>query len=301
MALTAAGSCGIVPRLVLVQPALWEPGVVPERALSMKRTSQMSDKPYLSLILPAYNEVRSIGATLRGMQDYLDAQPYRYEIIVAADGDDGTRELIAEKARTDARLSVLGSVERSGKGRGIRLGVQRARGQVIGFADADNKTPIDEVAKLLPWLVCGYDIVIGSRGVADAQIEVAQPWFRRLGSRAFALAMHLTLGLWHIHDTQCGFKFFRGDVARDLFARQRIDGYMFDVEVLHLAQRSCYRIKEVGVRWRDDGDSRLRLVAGNWRNMIDILRIRFGRSRPAEKPAPQAVASENPPRWRSVA
>jgi dolichyl-phosphate beta-glucosyltransferase len=87
--------------------------------------------------------------------------------------------------------------------------------------------------------------------------------------------MHLTLGLWDIRDTQCGFKFFRGPVARDLFRRQRVDGYMFDVEIMHLAERAGYRIKEVGVRWRDDADSRLDLVSGNWRNMIDILRIRF--------------------------
>jgi hypothetical protein len=89
--------------------------------------------------------------------------------------------------------------------------------------------------------------------------------------------MHLVIGLWNLHDTQCGFKFFRGEVAHDLFGRQQIDGYMFDVEVLHLAEHSGYRIKEVGVRWHDDGDSRLNLVAGNWRNMLDILRIRFTR------------------------
>jgi hypothetical protein len=87
--------------------------------------------------------------------------------------------------------------------------------------------------------------------------------------------MHLVIGLWAIRDTQCGFKFFRAEVAKDLFARQRIDGYMFDVEILHLAARSGYRLKEVGVRWRDDGDSRLDLIAGNWQNARDILRIRF--------------------------
>jgi hypothetical protein len=96
--------------------------------------------------------------------------------------------------------------------------------------------------------------------------------------------MHTLLGMWHVRDTQCGFKFFRAPVARDLFGRQRIDGYMFDVEVLHLACRSGYRIKEVGVRWRDDGDSRLQLVAGNWRNMLDILRIRFGKAAPPPAP-----------------
>jgi dolichyl-phosphate beta-glucosyltransferase len=146
--------------------------------------------------------------------------------------------------------------------------------------DADDKTPIEELDKLLPWLDQGYDIVIGSRGQADSRIEVSQPWYRRLGSRAFALLMHMVTGLWDLRDTQCGFKFFRAQAARSLFARQCIDGYMFDVEVLYLAARSGYRVKEVGVRWRDDGDSRLELLSGNWRNLRDVLGIRLRRYPP---------------------
>jgi glycosyltransferase involved in cell wall biosynthesis len=241
----------------------------------------MGEAPYLSLIVPAYNEARSIGRTLAAVRSYLDGRGFDYEIIVAADGDDGTRELVAELGRGDARLSVLGSVQRGGKGRGIRLGVARARGRVIGFCDADYKTPIEELNKLLPWVEAGWDVVIGSRCLAESRIEVPQALYRQLGSRAFALGMHLVVGLWGVHDTQCGFKFFRGAVARDLFGRGRIDGYMFDVEILHLAERAGYRIKEVGVRWRDDGDSRLELVAGNWRNLLDVLRIRLTRYAPA--------------------
>ncbi len=245
-----------------------------------RKDETVAETPYLSLILPAYNEVRSICKTLALIQTHLNRQPYSHEIIVAADGDDGTREAVAKLSRHDPQLSVLGSVERRGKGHGIRQGVARWRGHIIGFCDADYKTPIEELDKLLPAFREGYDIVIGSRSVAESRIEVPQPVYRQLGSRAFALGMHLVLGLWHIHDTQCGFKFFRAAIARDLFARQRIDGYMFDVEVLHLAEQSGYHIKEVGVRWRDDGDSRLKLVAGNWRNMLDILQIRFGKANP---------------------
>jgi dolichyl-phosphate beta-glucosyltransferase len=244
-------------------------------------------QPHLSLILPAYNEAGRIERTLRATQDYLDAQRFAYEIIVAADGDDGTREQVAALAAHDRRLHVLGAPGRGGKGRGIRQGVALARGKIIGFADADYKTPIEEVGSVLPWFDRGYDVVIGSRGLAESRIEVPQPFYRRLGSRTFALGMHLVLGMWQIRDTQCGFKFFRAAVARDLFSRQRIDGYMFDVEVLYLARRSGYRLKEVGVRWRDDGDSRLQLVRGNWQNFLDILRIRFGGARrcPAESGA----------------
>jgi glycosyltransferase involved in cell wall biosynthesis len=258
----------------------------------------MSAAPYLSLILPAYNEVRSIRRTLALVRNHLERRGCSYEIIVAADGDDGTREAVAELARNDARLSVLGSVERCGKGRGIRQGVAQATGQIIGFADADYKTPIAELDKVLPWLSQGYDIVIGSRCAEESRIEVPQPLHRRLGSRAFAIVMHSMLGLWRIHDTQCGFKFFRAAVAHDLFRRQRIDGYMFDVEILFLAEQSGYHIREVGVHWRDDGDSRLRLVAGNWRNMIDLFRIRFGSVDPRER---QAVDGKSKCRERSAA
>jgi len=241
----------------------------------------------LSLVVPAYNEAGRIRRTLEAMRSHLAARGLDYEVIVAADGDDATRDIVAEMSRSDRRLSVLGGPERGGKGRGVRLGVARARGRIVGFVDADDKTPIEDMDKMLPWLARGFDLVIGSRGLADSRIEVPQALYRRVGSRAFGVAMHLILGLWNVRDTQCGFKFFRGDVARDLFARQRIDGYMFDVEILHLANRSGYRIKEVGVRWRDDRDSRLALLAGNWQNLVDLLRIRAARypAAPAGRPA----------------
>ena len=247
----------------------------------------------LSLIVPAYNESRTILGTLKAIQTFLDKQGDAYEIIVCADGTDGTRDLVARQACRDGRLSVLGSDDRGGKGRAIREGVMCAKGQIIGFLDADYKVPIEELTKILPWFDQGYDVVIGSRGVSGSSIEVPQPIYRRLGSQAFGLAMHMLIGLWAIHDTQCGFKFFRGPVARDLFGRQCIDGYMFDVEILHLAERSGYRIKEIGVRWRDDGDSRLQLVAGNWRNMIDLLRIRFGKSAIREMPVTAEIPNVN--------
>lgn len=256
----------------------------------------MSSVPRLSIIIPAYNEVARIANAIESTRRYLDNRSLGFEIIVAADGNDGTREKARDVAAGDERITVIGSPQRRGKGRGIREGVERARGQVIGFCDADYKTPIEEIAKLLPLLESGYDIVIGSRGMSDSQVEVEQPLHRRIGSRLFGIGMHSVIGLWTIRDTQCGFKFFRGPVAHDLFGRGRIDGYMFDIEILHLAERSGYRIKEVGVRWRDDADSRLELVAGNWRNFLDILRIRFGRYAPAPAPgavSPPAVAADS--------
>jgi dolichyl-phosphate beta-glucosyltransferase len=240
----------------------------------------MAADPSVSLILPAYNEAQTIRHTLEEATAYLSDRALEYEVLVVAEGDDGTGDIVAELAASNPRLRVLGGRERRGKGHAIRAAVAVAQMEVIGFADADNKTPICELDRVLPWLG-KYDLVIGSRAQPDSVVEKRQKWYRQIGSRGFWVLMQLVVGLPGIRDTQCGFKFFDGDVARDLFGRQQIDGYMFDVEVLYLASQSGYRIKEVGVRWRDDGDSRLQLIQGNVRNVMDILGIRFGKKRPA--------------------
>jgi dolichyl-phosphate beta-glucosyltransferase len=239
--------------------------------------------PRLSLIIPAYNEVATIQRTLRSIRDYLDCHGFSFELIVAADGDDGTREA-ALALSNELPVTVIGSLQRRGKGRGVREGMLATRGEIVGFLDADYKVAINEIEKVLPWFERGYDVVIGSRGAAGSQIQVRQPWYRRIGSKGFALVMRPLVGLWEIGDTQCGFKFFRAGVARELFSRQRIDGYMFDVEILSMAVRAGYRVKEVGVKWQDDGDTRLRLVSGNWANLKDLFRIRFGRRQIARTP-----------------
>ena len=233
------------------------------------------DEPYLSVVVPAYNEAQSIARTLQTMRTYLDARGWTYELIVSADGNDGTRERAWEFATGDRRFRVIGTPERGGKGRGVRNGVLQARGQVIGFVDADYKTPIEEIEKLLPWLRRGYDVAIGSRKIGGAQIEVPQALYRRLGSRIFGVIMRSLVGLHGIRDTQCGFKFFNRDAALHIFAKQQVDGYMFDVEILRLAKNMGYKIKEVGVRWRDDGDTRMNLFSSNMNNVEELMRIRL--------------------------
>jgi len=232
------------------------------------------DRPYISLVIPAYNEVQRIAQTVGEAKSFFEQREHSYEIIVAADGDDGTREKVTEMARADSTLQVTGSAARRGKGYGVRQGVLRARGRVIGFSDADNKTPIDDLDRLEPWLREGYEVVIGSRALRDSRIERRQPLYRQWGSKVFALFLHTTVGLHDIVDSQCGFKFFQRAAALDLFERQRIDGYMFDVEILYLAKRAGYRIAQVPIRWRDDGDSRFG-VREALQDAWDVLRIRY--------------------------
>jgi dolichyl-phosphate beta-glucosyltransferase len=200
-----------------------------------------------------------------------------YEIIVSADGTDGTREKAAEIAAQNPRIRVIGSPQRAGKGRGIREAVKIANGKYIGFSDADNKTPITELNKFLPYLKQGIEAVIGTRRDNRSVIEKKQAGYRQAGSRLFNFTVRLLLGLNGIRDTQCGFKFFQGDAARNLFSRQKIDGYMYDVEILLLARKAGYRIQQVPIRWRDDGDSRSHMASVNIKNVLDIFRIIIGR------------------------
>jgi dolichyl-phosphate beta-glucosyltransferase len=238
--------------------------------------------PDITLILPAYNEARVIPTTVGEAVRYFDSRRLTYQIIVAADGNDGTREIVREMAATNPALSAIGTEQRAGKGLGIRNAVAVATGAIIGYADADNTVPIEEFDKFRPVLAAGADAAIGTRRGEGVAIEKAQPLYRRIGSRGFLWFMQTVVGLPGINDTQCGFKFFRHDVAKELFRRQKIDAYMFDVEILAIARRLGYRISQVPVRWRDDADSRLDLVAGNLRNVRDIFRIglqhRFGGS-----------------------
>ncbi|HUO28462.1 MAG TPA: dolichyl-phosphate beta-glucosyltransferase, partial [Bryobacteraceae bacterium] len=235
---------------------------------------RITDLCDVSLILPAYNEAATIAATIRETGSYFRSRGLRYELIVAADGNDGTRERALETAQQGEPVRVIGNQERCGKGRAVREAMALARGNIAGYADADNKVPIEEFAKIQACLDQGYDVVIGSRAMRDSEIERRQPLYRQLGGKGFGFFMHAVVGLEGITDTQCGFKFFTRAAAQAIFSRQQIDGYMFDVEILVLARHLGYRIQQVPIRWHDDGDSRLELLSGNLRNVIDIFRIR---------------------------
>jgi dolichyl-phosphate beta-glucosyltransferase len=234
----------------------------------------LNETAEITIILPAYNEAATIQQTVNEIAGYFAGRGMRYEIVVAADGDDGTRELAGAMIAMTPSIRVIGEPRRRGKGLAIREAVALAKGEIIGYVDADNKVPIEEFAKLEPFLNDGCDLVTGSRAMPGARIERRQPWYRRIGARGFHVFMQALVGLPGIHDSQCGFKFFRKEAAKRIFARQQIDGYMFDVEILALAQRLGYRIGQTPIRWRDDGDSRLRLVRGNLQNVIDIFKIR---------------------------
>lgn len=241
-------------------------------------------------ILPAYNESKRIRETVTQAVEYFARKGWTAQIIVSADGNDGTREIVREMAQSNPHLLCIGEDARRGKGRGIREAVVLAAGRYIGFADADNKVPIEDFDTILPWLEKGIEVVIGSRALAKSSIERSQPLYRQLGGKTFGYVMRSLTGL-SVSDTQCGFKFFPHHVAKALFSLQLVDGYMYDVEILVIATRLGYRIQEVPVRWRDDGDSRLDLISGNIRNMRDILRTSRSHRHLSPASAPKAATT----------
>jgi glycosyltransferase involved in cell wall biosynthesis len=229
--------------------------------------------PYLSIIIPAYNEERRIGSTLECLLRYLDGQPYTWEVIVADDGSaDGTAPLVERLAKDADQVRLL-SLPHRGKGWAVRQGMLAARGQLRFMADADMAMPVEQLGTFLDRMADGYDIVIGSRQIGGAR-RFGESLFRHVRGRVFNLTVRL-LAVGGFQDTQCGFKCFKAEVAEELFRLQKTDGLGFDVELLYLAAKRRLNILELPIDWHHQADSRLRPLADTYLMLRDILLIRL--------------------------
>jgi dolichyl-phosphate beta-glucosyltransferase len=230
--------------------------------------------PELTVIIPAYNEQSRLPRHLGPVLAYLRAHYPRFELIVVDDGSrDQTAPAVLAALAGEPRARLIRYTPNRGKGYAIRTGVAASRGQAVVFLDADLSTPIDEIPRALAGLAQA-DIVVGSRDLPGADIGVPQPPFRRLASEIFRWVRHAMVGLRHIADTQCGFKAYRGGVARQLFALGIVDRFMFDIEILYLAERAGLKIVEMPVRWTDAAGSKVRFWEGLWHMFADLWRIR---------------------------
>jgi dolichyl-phosphate beta-glucosyltransferase len=233
--------------------------------------------PELSVVVPAYNESARLPETLSIVRPYLNSLGKRWELIIVNDGSvDTTMELIrAEQALDPEHLRGIDIQPNGGKGRAVAAGVAASRAPLVLITDADLSTPIDELGKLLAALGEGYDVAIGSRAKRGSQVVVSQPFHRVLMGKIFNLLVQLVVlpGFW---DTQCGFKLWRGPVAREVFAAMKLNGNVaFDVEVLYRARRAGYRVAEVPVRWFDSVPSRISPLQHSGEALVDIFKIRF--------------------------
>lgn len=229
----------------------------------------------LSVVVPCFDEELRLPASIEAVRAYMARRGTSFELILVDDGsDDGTPDLVRTAERTDGSVRALLLPGNRGKGRALAEGVRLSRGELVLTSDADFSAPIQELPKLEAAIAAGADIAIGSRAKRGAR-EVDQPWHRRAMGKGFNLLVQglLLPGLW---DTQCGFKLFRGDAARDLFGRLRTDGFAHDVEILYLARGAGYRVSEVPVRWINSNSSRVQAFRHSREMLSDVLRIRFG-------------------------
>jgi dolichyl-phosphate beta-glucosyltransferase len=211
-----------------------------------------------SVIIPAWNEERRMRSSLQRVATFVQEQPYSLEVIVVDDGsDDATPTIVEEFARVYPFVRLIRNPH-GGKGAAVKTGVAEAQGQYLIISDTDLSVPIEELPKFLPPALDGYDLAIASREVKGAE-RIDEPYYRHLMGRVYNLLVRV-VAVPGIQDTQCGFKAFRREVAREIFPYQTIEGWGFDVEILFIARRFGYGIVEVPVVWYYGTESKVKPV-----------------------------------------
>ncbi len=229
---------------------------------------------FLSIIIPVYNEEKRIGASLDKLLAYLSRQNWSREIVLVDDGSrDGGIELARTRLGGNEEFQVVSYGGNRGKGYALKQGMLASRGRYVLFTDADLSTPVEELDKMLPWFEQGFDIVQGSRKMPGASVERHQPWLRENMGKVFTALSNLIVGV-KVYDVTCGFKCYRGVVARDLYARQRIFDWSFDAEIIFLARRAGYSLKEVPVHWYDESGTKVNLLRDSVHSFLGLLKIR---------------------------
>ncbi|MFA5088786.1 MAG: dolichyl-phosphate beta-glucosyltransferase [Candidatus Omnitrophota bacterium] len=229
----------------------------------------------ISVVIPAYNEADCIQNTLCQVHDYLCRHFSRHEIIVVDDGStDSTREKVLAMPPRGIPVRLILNGKNSGKGFSVKTGVLAADSDYVLFSDADLSTPIDEAGRFVSCLRAGTDVVLGSRALHDSQVIKRQGFLRRNMGRTFNILIQIML-FKGIKDTQCGFKCFKGQVAQDLFKRQRLAGFCFDVEILFIARKLHYSCEEIPVRWINREASRVAMVKDSLKMFFDLFKIKI--------------------------
>lgn len=228
----------------------------------------------LSIVIPAYNEANRIGQTLEKIYAYLDAQGLTAEILVVDDGSSDQTASVAREVAGERSLEVLSYGGNRGKGFAVRYGLLRAQGERVLMTDADLSTPIRELAQLERALDSGRDIAIGSRAVKGANVVVSQSGLRKYGGKVFNLMVRMILPM-PFKDTQCGFKLFDARRCQGVFESMRLDGFSFDVEMLHLALRQGLRVAELPVEWHNSPETKVSFARDAARMLRDVIKIRW--------------------------
>jgi dolichyl-phosphate beta-glucosyltransferase len=235
-----------------------------------------SGEPYVSIIIPAYNEVDRLEASIRALREYLRSVRWTFEVILVVEpGNDGTLDLARRITGRNEAFEVIGNKVHRGKGYAVRTGMLRARGEIAIFMDADLSTPLPELDRFLARFeeAPRVDVLVGNRRHAHSVILKRQGFVRRKMGQTFNALLRAIVGVG-LADTQCGFKAFRRRARESIFVRQRLDGFAFDVEVLLLAARLGFIVEDMPVQWTDSRGSRVRIFRDSFGMLLDAIRVR---------------------------
>lgn len=238
----------------------------------------MEINPYLSIIVPSYKEGERIGENLLEIEKYLSEKNYSYEVLVVVDGSPDDTAQIARSFQGQVKnLRVIENSENRGKGYVVRQGLLEAKGEIRLFLDADGSTSIKHLDTFIPEFKKGNDIVIGSRDIAGAYIQVHQPKYRELMGDMGNWLIRIVLGLWRYPDTQCGFKMLNAKAAQEVASRMVIDRFGFDFELIILAKKLGFKIKQMPVRWLNEEGSTVGLTGPNGfiQVLIDLFKTKW--------------------------
>ena len=234
-------------------------------------TQPISEKPTVSVVIPAYNEEWRILPTVGAIATHMCSRGEPWELIIADDGSTDTTVSLLQDLRFP-NMTVLVAARNTGKGDAVRRGILAARGEFILFADADQSTPIEQFDRLMEKIDAGYDVVVGSRAAAGAAVS-GKSALRKVLSRGLHVVVSVGFGI-EIADTQCGFKLFTAPAARSLFNLQVVDGFSFDLEVIYLAGRLGLRTAEVPVEWIDAPGSTVDAAKVSLQFVADLVKIK---------------------------
>ncbi|MGC2424126.1 MAG: glycosyltransferase [Nitrospirota bacterium] len=246
-------------------------------------------KNSISVVIPCFNESRTIYKNIEKIKDYLEKRFSRYEIIAVNDGsaDDTWEEL--ERLRKELGIFIINKRKNEGKGRAVKDGVAASRFDFVLFLDADLAIPIEELAKFMDEAESGTDMVIASRFVPGLKIIKPVLWYRKIMERTFRLIRMVIINNYQVKDTQCGFKLFHGKCARKIFPSMRINRFAFDAEIVFIACKLNFKIKELPISLQNPKRTSVRIVSDSLNMLLDLIKIRWNdlnnvyASEPAQK------------------
>jgi dolichyl-phosphate beta-glucosyltransferase len=229
----------------------------------------------ISVVVPCFNESKTIYTNIAKIKDYLEHRFSHFEIIAVNDGSGDDTWEVLEKLRDDLGIIIINKKKNEGKGRAVRDGVLASRFDYVLFLDADLAIPIEELAKFMDEAESGTDMVIASRFVPGLRIIKPVLWYRKIMERTFRMIRMAIINNYQVKDTQCGFKLFHGKCARKVFPLLRIKRFAFDAEIIFIARRLNFKVKELPISLQNPERSSIRIFRDSLNMLIDLIKIRW--------------------------